>query len=143
MLLDANLLIYGADEQSQFHDAAVAMQDELLNGERRVGLPWQTIGAVVRIMTHPRIVTRPLTGAQAWEFVEGWLRCPQVWIPPASTHTARIFGELTKSVPISGNVVPDAMLAALAIEHGLEVWSVDADFARFPGLRWRNPLAVQ
>jgi uncharacterized protein len=140
VLLDANLLIYAADQTSPHHEAAAKLRDDLLNGQRRVGLPWQTIGAVVRIITHPRITPRPQTGQQAWGLVSDWLAAPTVWIPPATEATARIFGDLAAQLPITGNLVPDAMLAALAIEHGLELWSTDSDFARFPGLRWRNPL---
>ncbi len=141
MLLDANLVIYAADRTSTHHAAAAAMRDELLNGHRRVGLPWQTIGAVVRILTHPRITPRPLTGEQAWGLISDWLSAPTVWIPPATEATARVYGELSAQVSITANLVPDAMLAALAIEHGLELWSADTDFLRFPGLRWHNPLA--
>lgn len=142
MLLDANVVIYAADTTSPYYEAASRLRDELLNGERRVGLPWQTIGAVVRIITHPRITPRPQSIEQAWGLVSDWLNAPTVWIPPATESTARIFGDLASKLPITGNLVPDAMLAALAIEHGLELWSADTDFVKFPGLRWRNPFSA-
>lgn len=82
----------------------------------------------------------PLTGAQAWEFVEAWLSIDTVWIPPATSRTARVYRALSTSVAITGNLVLDAQLAALAIEHGLVVYSADSGFARFPGLTWINPL---
>lgn len=140
MLLDANLLIYAVDEGSPQHVAAREWLETTFNGDRRVALPWQTIGAFLRITTHPRIATAPLTGAEAWQFVVDWLDAPTTWIPPTSVATARVYGSLSSSVNITSNLVPDAQLAALAIEHGLEVMTADSDFARFPDVRWRNPL---
>ena len=141
MLLDANLLLYAVDRSSQHHDAAASWLTGVLNGTTRVGIPWQTIGAFLRIVTHPRVTTRPLAGAQAWAFVDAWLAADPAWIPAASQRTAAVYGELVASVAVTGNLVPDAMLAALAVEHGLTVMTADTDFARFPGLRWENPLA--
>ena len=141
MLLDVNLLLYATDTTAPAHTAAVDIIESIMNGDRRVGLPWQTIAAFLRIATHPRIWSRPLSGSQAWSLVEDWLAAGPTWIPPASPATARVYGDLAAKVAITGNLVPDAMLAALAIEHGLELWSADTDFARFPGLRWVNPLA--
>lgn len=140
MIVDANLLLYAVDSTSAFHEPAATWFESVLNGDIAVGLPWQTIAAFVRISTHPRIQQHPLTGATAWEYVEGWLATAPVWIPPATEATARIFGDLCARLPVTGNLVPDAMLAALAIERGVEVVSHDADFARFPGVRWRDPL---
>lgn len=141
MLLDANVLIYAVDRSTTEHEAAARWLTGVLNGRRRVGLPWQTIGAFVRIVTHPRVMQRPLNGRAAWEFVEGWLAADPTWIPPASERTAAVYGELVEEVPATGNLVPDAMLAALAIEHGLTVMTADTDFARFQSVRWENPLA--
>ena len=141
MLVDANLLLYAVDRTSDHHDVAAAWLTSVLNGTIRVGIPWQTIGAFVRIVTHPRVTTQPLTGSAAWEYVEAWLDADPAWIPPASERTAAVYGELARSVPVTGNLVPDAMLAALAVEHGLTVMSADTDFARFPQARWENPLA--
>ncbi|CAN5459002.1 type II toxin-antitoxin system VapC family toxin [soil metagenome] len=140
MLLDANLLLYAVDATSPHHQAAAAWLTATLNGDRRVGLPWQTIGAFLRIATHPRVTTNPLDGPQAWAFVDRWLSVDTVWIPPVSRHTAAVLGQLIQEVGVTGNLVPDAQLAALAIEHGLTVCSADTDFARFPGVRWVNPL---
>ncbi|MFT3851509.1 MAG: hypothetical protein QM733_02005 [Ilumatobacteraceae bacterium] len=83
----------------------------------------------------------PLTAAQAWDYVEAWLAAPPVWVPAADEATARVYGALNQQVPITGNLVTDGQLAALAIQRGVELMSADGDFARFPGLRWRNPLA--
>jgi uncharacterized protein len=141
MLLDANLLLYAVDTESRYHEAASAWLTETLNGDRRVGLPWQTIGAFLRIVTHPRVAENPLSGTQAWSHVAGWLDADPVWVPPATERTAAVLASLHDQVPITGNLVPDAQLAALALEHGLTVMSADTDFARFPDLRWVNPLS--
>ena len=141
MLVDANLLLYAVDRSSAQHKAASAWLTQVLNGRRRVGLPWQSIGAFLRIVTHPRVATNPLTGAQAWSYVDDWLDADPSWIPPATERTAAVYGELAVAHGITGNLVPDAMLAALALEHGLTVMTADTDFGRFPGLAWENPLA--
>lgn len=140
MLVDANLLLYAADSTSPQHRAASEWLTSALNGNRRVGIPWQSIGAFVRISTHPRLWTAPLTSAQAWGIVEGWLAAAPAWIPPATELTVRTFGELVAACAPTGNLVTDAQLAALAVEHGLEVMTADPDFDRFPGVQWRNPL---
>ena len=142
MLLDANLLLYAVDSSSRFHVAASEWLERVLKGSVAVGIPWQTIGAFVRISTHPRVSERPLSGAEAWSYVDAWLAAPPSWIPPATEATARVYSELNRQVPITGNLVTDAQLAALAIENGVELISNDGDFSRFPGLRWANPLAL-
>ncbi len=141
MLLDANLLLYAVDAASPLNEAASDWLESQLGGTRRVGMPWQTIGAFLRIATHPRVVTNPLSSGDAWGFVQRWLDADPVWVPPATERTARILGELTRRLPVTGNLVPDAQLAALALEHGLVVMTADTDFARFPDVRWHNPLS--
>src|SRR5690625_4632676 len=140
MIVDANLLLYAVDEDSKHNPAAAAWLQETLNGPKRVGLPWQTIGAFLRIVTHPRVAQNPLSASDAWSYVAGWLAVPVVWIPPASESTAQAYARICAQVDVTGNLVPDAQLAALAIEHGVELASADSDFQRFPGLRWINPL---
>ncbi len=140
MLLDANLLLHSVDTSSPFHVKANGWLTATLNQPHRVGLPWTTLGAFLRIATHPRIMTRPLSAAQAWARVENWLTADCTWIPPATDRTVAVLGRLLTSSHITGNLVPDAMLAALAVEHGLEVATADTDFGRFPDVRWTNPL---
>lgn len=140
MIVDANLLLYAVDENSAHNAAASSWLEEAFRGDSRVGVPWQTIGAFLRIATHPRVVENPLSGPEAWRYVADWLAVPVVWIPPATEATARVYARLCEQVEITGNLVPDAQLAALAIEHGVELASADTDFLRFPGLRWINPL---
>ncbi len=140
MLVDANLLIYAVDSTSPHNAAASEWLESALNGNQRVGIPWQTIGAFLRITTHPRITTNPLPADIAWAYVDRWLSASPSWIPPATRSTAAVLAGITKRTPITGNLVPDAQLAALAIEHGLVVYSADTDFVRFPDVRWHNPL---
>jgi len=140
VLLDANVLIYAVDRRAAAHERAAAWLSEQLNGPRRVGLPWQTLSAFLRIATHPRASRRPLDAQTAWRQVSAWLDTPVAWIPqPGPTYVA-ILGELITQHDVRGNLVPDAALAALAIENGVALISTDTDFARFKGLRWENPL---
>jgi hypothetical protein len=140
MLLDANLLLYAVHTRAPRHEAAALWLTEQLNGPRRVGIPWQSLAAFLRISTHPRAFERPLEPAVAWELVSDWLAAPAAWIPVPGDDRAQLLGELVVRHDVRGNLLPDAMLAALALEHGLSVYSTDADFARFTEIRWTNPL---
>lgn len=140
MLVDADLLIYAVHERSAHHDAAARWLTQQLNGSRRVGLPWQSLAAFLRIVTHPRAFERPLDPPVAWERIRDWLSAPAAWVPDAGSGHAQILGDLVVRHDIRGNLVPDAQLAAIALEHGLTVCSTDTDFARFPEIRWTNPL---
>lgn len=142
MLVDANLLLYAIDERSPRHAAARDWFVGALTGRRRVGIPWASVGAFLRIATHPRVMDRPLTPADASRHVDNWFTSPVVWVPPATASTVAVATRLLEQLPAGGNLVPDAMLGALAIEHGLTVMTVDADFARLPGVAWRDPLAA-
>ncbi|MGC1207206.1 MAG: TA system VapC family ribonuclease toxin [Ornithinimicrobium sp.] len=141
MLLDANILLYALDERSPHHERSRDWVEGTFNGDQRVGLPWQTIGAVARIATHPRIMVQPLTSDEVSSRIDAWMACPVVWVPAAGERTARILTRLLRRTGATGNLVPDAQLAALAIEHGLQMVSSDTDFARFPEVSWFNPLA--
>jgi uncharacterized protein len=141
MLVDANLLLYAVDEDSPRGATARAWLTEQLNGTRRVGLSWLSLGAFLRISTHPRASARPLSAETAWSLAAAWLSAPAAWVPNPEGRYATILSELLIRHELSGNLVPDAMLAALAIEHGLTVYSADSDFARFDEITWANPLA--
>ena len=106
-----------------------------------MALPWQSLGAFLRIGTNPRIYSTPMSAEQAWGCVQGWMDAGPTWIPPATVRTAAILGDLVVKYRITANLVPDAMLAAMAVQHGLTVMSADTDFARFSEVRWENPLA--
>jgi uncharacterized protein len=140
MLLDANVLLYSVDRSSRHYVPCADWVRNAFVGPRRIGLPWQTLGAFLRIATHPRVFSRPLSSGEAWSHVVNWLTAPNCWIPEASERTARILGKLINELDVRGNLVTDAQLAALAIEHGVPLVSVDSDFARFTDIRWINPL---
>jgi uncharacterized protein len=139
ILLDANLLVYAHDEDAPHHKAARDWLDDRLSERVKVGLPWQSLLAFVRIVTNPRIVNRPAPTTDAWAQVEEWLKARPTWIPNPTDRHREIMAALMPSVT-RADLVSDAHLAALAIEHGLLLTSTDRDFARFPGLRWENPL---
>ena len=141
MLVDANLLIYATDASSPHHPTARDWLTTQLNGNRRVALPWQSLGAFLRISTHPRAYDRPLSCEEAWRQVTEWLACEVAWTPNPGPGHADILGSLVTTHDVRGNLVPDAQLAALAIEHGLTVCSADGDFARFSDVAWVDPLS--
>jgi uncharacterized protein len=140
VLIDANVLLYAVDEHSSFHNAARSWLETALNGDRRVGIPWQSSTAFLRIATHPRALEDPLTPAEAWSIVESWLDAPACWIPTPGRGYRQILAGLIKDYDLRGNLVSDAALAALCIEHGLQMVSTDTDFARFNELSWTNPV---
>jgi toxin-antitoxin system PIN domain toxin len=140
ILVDANLLLYAHGTSFPQHEAARAWLDERLNGTVPVGLPWSSLLAFVRLVSNPRMFEQPETLANAWEQVEEWLDCPPVWIPQPTDRHRAVLGSVLPQCEGRANLVPDAHLAALAIEHGLLRCSSDGDFARFPNLRWENPL---
>lgn len=139
-LVDANLLLYARDRESPEHELASAWLTERLNGPARVALPWQSLVAFLRIATHPRAYERPLSATDAWHQVTDWLAAPAAWVPSPTKQHAEVLGDLVERHSLRGNLISDGHLAALAIEHGLEVCSADTDFARFSEVRWRNPL---
>ncbi|HWP62297.1 MAG TPA: TA system VapC family ribonuclease toxin [Candidatus Binatia bacterium] len=140
-LVDANLLIWAHHAHFPRHPAARAWWGRLLSETPLVGLPWPSILAFVRVSTHPRALERPLTVGTAWGIVEGWLERPNVWIPVPTDRHRPILAAMLEGSQATANDVPDAHLAALAVEWGLELLSADRDFGRYPGLRWRDPLA--
>ena len=141
IVIDANLLIYAKFSDLPQHERARRWLEGEFNTPGKIGIPWQTSLAFLRLATNPRLFGRPLGIQAAWEQVTEWLSHPRVWIPePAEDHGA-VLGKLLSGAQATGNLVPDANLAAIAIGHGLTLCSADSDFARFPGLAWRNPLA--
>lgn len=141
MLLDANLLLYAVDRSSRFHQDASDWLTEQLNGPRRVGIPWQSLVAFLRISTHPRASQSPLTPEDALGYVEDWLTADPVWTPVPGPRHGELLADLVGRYQLRGNLISDAHLAALALEHGIPLVSADTDFARFTDLRWINPLA--
>lgn len=139
MIVDANVLLYAVDDQSHFHSTARTWLDGAMNGVERVGLPWVSLMAFQRIITHPRATAHPLAPADAWGYITDWLDATQAWVPAPGARHREILGTLLVDGDLRGNLVTDAHLAALAIEHGTGVCSFDSDFARIKGVRWINP----
>lgn len=141
ILLDANILIYSSSSTFPQHRAAKTWLDGQLCGTARVGIAWPTVLAFLRVITSPRILQYPLPMRDAWGQFVAWRAAEPVWIPQPTERHDEVLGRLLGLPGVRGNLVHDADLAALAIEHGLVLCSTDGDFARFPNLRWQNPLA--
>jgi toxin-antitoxin system PIN domain toxin len=140
ILVDANILVYAHVSSFAQHGAASEWLDRQLNGSALVGLPWASLLAFLRLVTNSRIFEHPEPIADAWLQVQEWLACESVWTPEPTERHSELLGDLLKLPGVHGNLVPDAHLAALAIEHGLTLCSADGDFARFRALRWLNPI---
>lgn len=140
ILVDANLLIYAHVQSFPQHARARAWLDARLNGSAQVGLPWPSLLGFLRLVTNRRVFERPASIADAWQQVNAWLDCDVAWVPQPTDEHREVLGRLLAKVNVAANLIPDAHLAALAIEHGLTLCSTDGDFARFPDLRWQDPL---
>jgi len=141
ILVDANILVYSHVKSFAQHEPARHWLDQQLNGSTRVGLPWASVLAFLRLVTNPRVFERPEAMSDAWRQVRHWLACESVWIPQPTERHADLLDQLLALPGLHANLVPDAHMAALALEHGLTLYSTDGDFARFPMLRWSNPLS--
>ncbi len=119
ILIDVNLLLYATNAHAGQYAAAREWMDRQLREANRVGLPWASLLGFLRLATNARIVARALTMAAAWRQVSQWLQCEPVWIPQPTERHAEVLGRLLAEPGVHGNLVPDAHLAALAIEHGL------------------------
>ncbi|MGO9593370.1 MAG: type II toxin-antitoxin system VapC family toxin [Steroidobacteraceae bacterium] len=142
ILIDANILIYAHVSSFAQHNLARDWLDQQLNASAPVGLPWASLLAFLRLVTNPRVFEQPEPISDAWQQVRAWLSSETAWVPQATERHADILGKFLTLPGVHGNLVPDAHLAALAVEHGLTLYSTDGDFARFQGLRWINPIAA-
>ena len=122
------------------HELAKNWLEDQLWGSTSVAMPWPSLLAFLRLVTNPRIYARPQTLERAWKQVNDWLSCEPVWIPSPTQEHVTLLERMLAAVPAGHNWVPDAHLAALAVEHGLKLCTLDRGFARFPTLRWFNPL---
>jgi hypothetical protein len=140
ILPDVNLLLHAYNRDSPAHAVARQWWEKLMNGTGQVGLAWAAVLGFIRISTHRHILSNPLSVDAACAICLSWLAQPQVsMLHPGNRHAEILFG-LLRSLGTAGNLTTDAHLAALAVEHQAELHSTDADFRRFPGLRWTNPL---
>jgi toxin-antitoxin system PIN domain toxin len=143
ILVDANLLLYAEDSLSEHHTAAREWWDAQLSGPEPVGLCWPVVSAFIRIGTNARLHRRPLTLKEAIERVESWFQQPCARVLQPTEEHWKFFQRMLRAGNATGNLVADAHLAALAVEHNSILCSTDGDFARFSGLKWRNPIAVR
>ena len=140
IVVDANLLIYAYDKASPHYEKSCSWLEEVLSGRDPVGLPWQSIAAFLRVMTNPKLHGRQYSLNEGTEIVDDWMAQSNVRIlTPADDHWLQ-FRRIIMEGSASGRLISDAELAALTIEYGGVLHTTDRDFARFPGLRWVNPL---
>ena len=141
ILVDANILLYAEDALHPQNRQARAWWDEKLSGSQAICLCWTVLSAYIRISTNPRVFHHPMSLEQAVSRVQSWLDqpCTRI-IRPTSRHWIVLQQMLTGGQAM-GNLVTDAHLAALAVEHGCELVSTDMDFSRFPGLKWHHPFS--
>ena len=140
-VVDANVLLYAVNRDSPHHAPARRWLDVALSGDEPVGFAWVVLLAFFRLTTRQGIFPSPLTLRQAVSVLETWLAQPvAVVLQPTVRHLDVLHGMLGP-LGTAGNLVTDAHLAALAVEHGAEIVSFDSDFSRFPGVQWRTPPA--
>jgi uncharacterized protein len=142
ILIDANLLMYAHFGDYPAHARTRDWLDAQFSNGIRVALPWGSLLAFLRIASNRRYFPNAESIDDAWIQVQAWLSQPSAWIPEPTQRHAEILARLLIETPAPGDLVPDAHLAALAIEHDLTLCTNDRDFARFAGLRWMNPLAI-
>lgn len=138
-LLDANVLLYAVNEAAPLHDRARGWLDDALRGPEPVAFAWTALLAFLRLATHPTVFARPLTPDQATDVVRAWLAQPAAVVLEPTERHAHILAGLLAEAGTAGNLVGDAHLAALAIEHRAAIATFDADFGRFTGIRLERP----
>jgi uncharacterized protein len=141
ILLDANLLIYAVNAEAPLHRKARFWLESVLSGSETVGFSWNVLLAFFRLTTRPGLFRHPLPVDTAFDLVARWLAQPSATVVHPGPRHLTVLRELLLPLGTGGNLTSDAHLAALAIEHGAELCSSDTDFARFHGLKWRNPLS--
>jgi uncharacterized protein len=140
ILPDLNLVVYAHNRDAPHHVEARVWWEGLLNGTEPIAVPWVVVLGFVRLMTHRSVLVHPMSPAAALGHVRAWFAQPNVERPEPGQQHVDLLDRLLSAAGTGGNLTTDAHLAALAIEHQCELHSNDNDFARFPGLRWRNPL---
>ena len=141
ILLDANLLIYAVNSDAPLNRKAKVWLESTLSGQEAVGFSWNVLLAFLRLTTRPGLFRRPLPVDTAFGLVDSWLAQSPATMVHAGPRHLQVLRELLLPMGTAGNLTSDAHLAALAIEHRAELCSSDTDFARFKGLKWRNPLS--
>ncbi len=141
IILDANILLYAYDSASSHHAKARSWIERVFSGAEPIGLPWQTAGAFLRIMTNPSLPGQRFSLSEGVQTVDRWLEQPNIrLLAPGDDHWP-LLRQMIVEGQAPGPLITDAQLAALTIEYGGVLHTTDRDFARFPGLRWKNPLS--
>ena len=141
-LVDLNLLIYSADEESRHHEPALEWFERTMSGVETVAFAWHVLIGFLRLTTRPRGTRSAWPIAQALDVLDSWLAQPVAAVVHPTDRHAAVLRDLLAPLGVGGNLTNDAHLAALAIEHGATLCSHDNDFSRFKGLDWLDPLAV-
>jgi toxin-antitoxin system PIN domain toxin len=140
ILPDVNLFVYAYNEAAVHHEAARTWLEDVMTREQPIALAWAVVMGFIRLVTHPAVVTTPLSPGDALDRVDEWVGREHVQLIEPGPRHLHVVRQLLEGIGVAGGLTTDAHLAALAIEYQCELVSNDADFARFPGLRWRNPL---
>ena len=140
--LDTNVLLYASDESSSFHGPAIELLETLAVGPGLVYLFWPVALGYLRISTHPAIFQKPLSAAEAMANVEDLVSRPHIRTGGETDDFWDTYREVTSTLPVRGNLVPDAHIASLMRQHDVTtIWSHDRDFRKFPGIKVRDPFA--
>ena len=143
ILVDANLLLYAYHSRAEQHERSRAWLEAVLSGPDPVGFAWLTLWAFLRIATNARVFERPLSTSEAEAAVSSWLAQPAAHILDPGERHWEILRGLVRDGQTAGPLVMDAVLAAIALEHGATIYTTDRDFSRFPRLKCMNPLAAR
>ncbi|MCC7078469.1 MAG: PIN domain-containing protein [Acidimicrobiia bacterium] len=138
-IVDVNVLVYATDTATQHHEPAKEWLDRAMAATETVGIPWAVAIGYVRLTTNPRVLARPLAAGESIGIVRNWLDRSNVASPVPTSRHLLVLEDLLGATGPGGNLVSDAHLAALTIEHGATLCSFDNDFSRFPGLEWVSP----
>ncbi len=141
ILVDANLLLYAYHPRAKQHEESRAWLEAVLAGPDLIRFAWVTLWAFLRIATNPRVFERPLSMTEAEVAISSWLVQPAAGILDPGERHWDILRDLVRDGQAAGPLVMDAVLAAIALEHGATICTTDRDFSRFSSLKWRNPLA--
>jgi toxin-antitoxin system PIN domain toxin len=138
-VVDTNVLVYAVNSASAQHETSRIWLESTLNGGARVGFAWNALLAFLRLTTRPGVLAAPISVRDALSVMDEWLAQPAAVVVHPSPRHSHVLAELLTHVGSGGNLVNDAHLAALSIEHRAQIVTFDTDFARFPGVRWSRP----
>ena len=141
ILPDINLLVYAYNSDAPGHRQAKTWWEACLSSPEPIALPWVVLLGYLRLMTSRSVLVEPFTPQEALGHIRSWLERPHVQILQPGPRHLDLLEDLMREARASGNLTTDVHLAALAVEYQAELHSNDADFSRFPGLRWMNPLS--